>query len=322
MMNVPANFPGEAAGIEFRSWFITRRDDARAVLAALDKLISGAAKFIHGIQAPVPIPVSYDWDSLVLSEAITELVRRDFELFFTREPWFRKHGLPYRRGYLLYGPAGNGKTSVIRVMAAHPQIRAYALDLSGPDASGAEVWRLFRTAQRNAPALVILEDLDRIFPRDGLRDATRQNTFQALLNNLDGIGTYDGLIVVGTANDPTALDASILRRPGRFDRVVAFALPTGGLRQQYFQKFKIACTGEQMSEAVQESDGLSFAQLREAYILAGQHAFERDDQITGTDLLAGIQRLRNGVKLIWEPKTPLGFSGVRLHAPNPDGVYS
>ena len=226
VINVPANFPGDAMGHEFRSWFIAHREDASAVLATIGQVLSAAPKSIHGIQAPALLPVAYNWDSLVLSDSVTKLVRRDFELFFTREAWFREHGLPFRRGYLLYGPAGNGKTSVIRVMAAHPQIRAYALDLSGPDASGSEVWRVFRTAQRSASALVILEDLDRIFPRDGLRDAARQSMFQALLNNLDGVSMYSGLIVVGTANDPTALDASILRRPGRFDRVVAFPLPT------------------------------------------------------------------------------------------------
>lgn len=109
---------------------------------------------------------------------------------------------------------------------------------------------------------MILEDLDRVFPREGLRDAARQSCFQALLNCLDGVGIYDGLIVVGTANDPTALDPSILRRPGRFDRVVAFPCPNAGLRQRYLRKFKANFSEEQMREAVQQSDGLSFAQLR------------------------------------------------------------
>ena len=77
----------------------------------------------------------------------------------------------------------------------------------------------------NTPALVILEDLDRAFPTEGKRTRERTVSFQTLLNCLDGVGTQEGVIVVATANDPTCLDPAILKRPGRFDRVVQFRNP-------------------------------------------------------------------------------------------------
>src|SRR5437870_990752 len=79
-----------------------------------------------------------DWDTVVLDPSVSRMVRRDFELFFEREEWFRRHNLPYRRGYLFYGNPGNGKTAVIRVMAAHPHIQPYALDLSDMEEKSAD----------------------------------------------------------------------------------------------------------------------------------------------------------------------------------------
>jgi chaperone BCS1 len=159
------------------------------------------------------------------------MVRTDFELFFEREEWFRQHNLPYRRGYLLWGPPGNGKSYAIRVMAAHPHIQPYTLDLSEVEEKSSDVHQLFERAAANTPALVILEDLDRAFPTEGKQTRERTVSFQTLLNCLDGVGTQDGVIVVATANDPTCLDPAILKRPGRFDRVVHFRNPDAELRR-------------------------------------------------------------------------------------------
>src|SRR5216683_7786134 len=77
-----------------------------------------------------------------------------------------------------------GKTAVIRVMAAHPHIRPYALDLSDGENQSSQLVALFEQASRNTPALVILEDLDRAFPTEGKRTRERSVSFQTLLNCL------------------------------------------------------------------------------------------------------------------------------------------
>jgi transitional endoplasmic reticulum ATPase len=101
----------------------------------------------------------------------------------------------------------------------------------------------FEEAARNAPSLLIFEDLDRAFVD---RDEERPRiTLQHFLNCLDGVGTQDGLIVVATANDPSMLDAAILKRPGRFDRVVQFRNPDPDLRREYYQRLSLVLTGDQ-----------------------------------------------------------------------------
>jgi transitional endoplasmic reticulum ATPase len=128
------------------------------------------------------------------------------------------------------------------------------------DEKSADVVRLFEKASENTPALIILEDLDRAFPTEGKRTQERTVSFQTLLNCLDGVGTQDGVIVVATANDPTCLDAAILKRPGRFDRVVQFRNPDRDLRREYYQRLSPVLTGDQFDIAIEQTEGFSFAQ--------------------------------------------------------------
>jgi ATP-dependent 26S proteasome regulatory subunit len=220
---------------------------------------------------------------------VHRMVRRDFELFFEREDWFRQHNLPYRRGYLLWGAPGNGKTAALRVMASHPFLQPYALDLSDSEEKSSDVLRLFENAAENSPSLVLIEDLDRVFPMEGKRTQERAVSFQMLLNCLDGLASQDGVIVVATANDPTCLDPAILKRPGRFDRVVQFRNPDADLRREYYSRLSPTLMGEQFEIAIEKTEGFSFAQLRETYILSSQSAFEHGREVSVADVIEAIE---------------------------------
>jgi len=123
---------------------------------------------------------------------------------------------------------------------------------------------------------------------------TRESVIRAFVAR-HGVDSQDGVIVVATANDPTVLDSAILRRPGRFDRVVAIPAPDLQLRLRYFRKFNPYLDEESIFRVAEDSDGFSFAQLKEVYILAGQMAFVRNTEVTGNDLLEGVRVLRGGL---------------------------
>jgi hypothetical protein len=232
-----------------------------------------------------------NWHDLVLDKNVISLVRDDFESFFEREAWYRRNHLPFRRGYLFHGAPGNGKTSTIRAMLCSRGLTAHTLRLFEAQKSDSDLDRLFEDAVSDRPSMILLEDIDRAFPKTG---ESRSNiSMQALLNALDGVGTGDGIVVVATANEPTLLDPAILRRPGRFDRVVHFANPSAELRLRYLLKFNPAIGAQTLKQAIAESDGFSFAQLREAVILAAQSAFERKtDHFAVDDLLHAVRTLR------------------------------
>src|SRR5262249_18224266 len=119
-------------------------------------------------------PDGYDWQRVVLTPELTRDVQENFERFLESPEWFRKNRLAYRRAYLLHGPPGNGKTSIVRIMASHPAISAYSLNFSAAEYGDRELSEIFRKAARTCPALVIIEDVDRLFGRDGVADRLEQ----------------------------------------------------------------------------------------------------------------------------------------------------
>jgi hypothetical protein len=231
------------------------------------------------------------WRELVLDPNIVGFLQKDFHSFFDRKSWFRKMKIPFRRGYLLHGPPGNGKTSAVRAMLTSRGLTAYTIRLFDPQVGDRELEKLFEHAANNGPSVVLLEDLDRAFPRTG--QSRTHVSLQALLNCLDGVATGEGIVTVATANEPTILDSAILRRPGRFDRVVLFPNPAAALRHEYFCRY-LPCE-EGLETVVAESDGFSFAQLRESWVLAAQIAFETTNEVTVTDLLGAVRWLRKSV---------------------------
>jgi ATP-dependent 26S proteasome regulatory subunit len=187
-------------------------------------------------------------------------------------------------------------------MAAHPELLAYSIDFSR-EIDNQVLTKLFKSAADNAPALIVFEDLDRLYGRrkeEAQRDVNDNYThitLQHLLNCLDGVGTRDGVIVVATANDVAALDPALLSRPGRFDRTVYFGPPSVELRAEYLRRLDAVQTlsPAAIARVAAACEGLSFAQVRDVYVLAGQRAFERSarggsvEDVGDADLLAALE---------------------------------
>jgi len=293
--NIPYTSLRNGLASDWKHWLIVARSSSASVLQALGPICNICTKRIRVTGGPSQIldDKSGNWDALVLPSDIQSLVRRDFESFFAREEWFRQHHLPFKRGYLFYGSPGNGKTSVIRAMANRPGLSLYTVNFNNnKEVDDSAVASMFESARNSAPALVILEDLDRIFPRDGSRKEEVKVSLSGLLNSLDGVAVREGLIIVATANDPERLDPAILNRPGRFDRVVEFRNPSAEVRAGYFQKIG-GLDASAAAEIVESTGGFSFAQLRETYILAGQFAYEEEREIETCDLLQAASAMRS-----------------------------
>jgi AAA+ superfamily predicted ATPase len=250
--------------------------------------------------------IPQEWKNLVLEDSVLHLVKRDTESFFSRKDWFLKNEIPFRRGYLLHGPPGNGKTSVIKTMLSTLGMNAYKIRLFSQNVNDNVLETMFRVAQETGPNMVILEDLDRAFPKTGEKKSPIG--LHTLLNCLDGLESQEGVITIATANEPTALDKVILKRPGRFDRVILFDNPSHELRLDFFLKKAPYLKKEDLEPAVDASEGFSFAQLQETYILAGQYAFERkEEKVLASDLHVCSAELRGATNSVDIREGRLGY---------------
>jgi ATP-dependent 26S proteasome regulatory subunit len=175
-------------------------------------------------------------------------------------------------------------------MACHPAIRAFGVDFRTAEYRPDQLSDMFEAAVAQVPSLVILEDIDKV----GIGDPdTMRHALNSLLSCMDGLATEDGVIVVATANDPAPLGAALSKRPGRFDRIALFAAPTPELRQSNLSRLSAGrLDAPAAASAAAAMDRFSFAQVREAYILAGQFAFDRDEDVTPDDLIQAAQQMR------------------------------
>ncbi len=287
---------------------ILRRKCAPAFLKLVERISARRdSSYVHVFGSSHQRVGRFGWDDLVLGPTLANHIRKDFETFLERESWFRDRRLPFRRGYLFHGPPGNGKTSVIRAMLNGGKLDGHSVALFSEKTDDYHLERMFQIAASNAPSLIVLEEIDRAFPQASSQLAPTKVSLSHLLNCLDGLGTQEGVIVVATANNPTALDPAILGRPGRFDRIVEFPVPDSQLRSTYVRKFIPNLAEEDVRHFVDCSEGFSFAQLREVYILAGQHAYDEKREIASRDLTQAIDSLRKGTAGATEPRRAAGF---------------
>ena len=160
-------------------------------------------------------------DSVILDRGVTENIVRDVEEFIGNPRWYMERGIPYRRGYLLYGPPGCGKSSFITALAGHMEYGICLINLSDRGLSDDRLNHLLSVAPQQT--IVLLEDVDAALP--SRQEASSVTTafeglsrlsLSGLLNALDGVASTEARIVFMTTNYLDRLDPALVR-PGRVD---------------------------------------------------------------------------------------------------------
>jgi transitional endoplasmic reticulum ATPase len=159
-------------------------------------------------------------------------VREIIELPLKYPEVFAHLGIEAPKGVLLYGPPGTGKTLIARAVAHEASV--HFIHVNGPEiidkfygASEAQLRKVFEEAERKAPAIIFIDEIDAIAPKreevGGERQVERRVVAQ-LLALMDGLEARGQVVVIAATNIPNSLDPA-LRRPGRFDREIEIGIP-------------------------------------------------------------------------------------------------
>ncbi|KAI8060458.1 BCS1 N terminal-domain-containing protein [Gongronella butleri] len=156
-------------------------------------------------------------DSVILDTGIKERIVRDVKAFIGNSQWYNERGIPYRRGYLLHGPPGSGKSSFIQALAGELEYNICILNLSERGLTDDRLNHLLSNMPERS--IMLLEDVDAAFTKRAQSDQqgyASMITFSGLLNALDGVASAEERIIFLTTNHIELLDPALIR-PGRVD---------------------------------------------------------------------------------------------------------
>lgn len=202
-------------------------------------------------------PVNVD-DLFYFPDSIGDQIIQEIETFWNSSDSYASRGFKHRRGYLLYGPQGSGKSSIVQqtVSAIKERGGVVFLCTCAPSLLTAGLG-IFRLVEPTRPVLCIFEDIDAIISQHGDKE---------ILSLLDGESQIDFVLNLATTNYPEKLDKRLVSRPRRFDRIHKVGMPSAEVREAYLKKKLPDAPKKEIDHLVKESDGFSFAAMAEIII--------------------------------------------------------
>jgi chaperone BCS1 len=254
--------------------------------------------------------------SVVLDRGIKERVVEDVKDFLGRQEWYVDRGIPYRRGYLLYGPPGSGKSSFIQALAGHLDFGVAMINLSERGMTDDKLLHLL--TKLPARTILLLEDADAAFrnrrqvDEDGYGGGTV--TFSGLLNALDGVAAGEERIAFLTTNHIDRLDEALIR-PGRVDMTVRIGEATRYQAGEMWDRFYADIDPEgkgrrrflgrlEQLGLITDEEGVREPKLRtSAAAIQGLFLFNKDDMDGAIGMAEGL------IPRIYEPEEARGVKG-------------
>ncbi|KAL1449568.1 hypothetical protein WDU94_002060 [Cyamophila willieti] len=215
-------------------------------------------------------------NSVVLDQGVADRILADIREFVRDPAWYLDRGIPYRRGYLLYGPPGCGKSSFITALAGELEFGICVLNLSERGLTDDRLNHLLSVAPQNS--IILLEDVDAAFVTreessqvstayEGLNSVT----LSGLLNCLDGVASSEARLLFMTTNYIDRLDPALIR-PGRVDlREYVGYCSKHQLEQMYKRFYDDPNHATKFAEAVLATGSKTSAAQIQGYFMRYKH---------------------------------------------------
>jgi chaperone BCS1 len=246
--------------------------------------------------------------SIILDPGVKDLLLEDARDFLASKQWYADRGIPHRRGYLLYGKPGSGKTSLIQAIAGELGLHVYIISLSR---AGLDDTTL-SSAIGDLPGrcIALMEDIDAAFHRGITREQEEEApaddesgeasgpsdkpsapkgppasrvTLSGLLNALDGVGAQEGRILFATTNRYTALDDALIR-PGRLDLHVEFKHASTFQIEELFRTFYQPDIRKTKEEAAKDAAKKTGSKIEEVTVDVISEKKDEVEDVTLIDL--------------------------------------
>jgi len=196
---------------------------------------------------------------------------KELELWLTHEKWFRSKSIPWRRGWLLHGVPGTGKSTLVRALGMSFDLPVHIFDLAGM--TNDDLVKLWDEMMVNTPCIALIEDIDNIFDGRKYVGSTNPNvphlTFDCLLNCISGVKQADGVFLIVTTNHVEKLDPAIgvpdetgkSSRPGRIDKALHLGL-MGKQQRLVLAKHILSDYPDLVEQTVEAGEGETAAQFQ------------------------------------------------------------
>lgn len=197
-------------------------------------------------------------DLLILPDNIMTSVIAEFKLFWASKAKFSSRGFLHKRGFLLWGKPGAGKTSLIQLLIKDicEEYKGIVYFVEDPNIAK-EAFTLIRKIESDRPIVALMEDIDSLL---------QQYSENKYLSLLDGESQVDNIVFIATTNYPSRLDPRFVDRPSRFDTIIKLDMPSEEARKHYLNIKEPSLTGEELNKWLKATNNFSLAHLRELLI--------------------------------------------------------
>jgi mitochondrial chaperone BCS1 len=200
---------------------------------------------LNKIAIYIPSPYTNEWmrarlgnnrklASVILKQGQKETIVADLKQFFASKLRYEELGIPWRRGYLLFGTPGTGKTSLVTALASDLSLNVCTLSLASPNITDERIGNLLASVPPRS--VILLEDIDSFFHQRQKADAQVKLSYSGFINALDGVASHEGSVVFLTTNHPDLIDDAAIRS-GRVDVRMELSNCDAHQLKEMFMKF-------------------------------------------------------------------------------------